>query len=292
MRKIITAAMGRREFQLIFCLIRRCGMHDAAQQGAALAYYLLFSLFPILILVSSLIGQLKLDLSPVLDTLAPILPEGVMALTNAYLSYVSEHVSVSMLWFSAVFSVWFPMRATGCLMRAVRRAYELGMPKSRVRAAFKVLFFTVLLLFSLMLTLLLMTAGGRFMRALGQVFHLPEWFAGLWGILRFTALGVVVFAALSALYAATQDQRRPLRVILPGSAAATLAWMALSFGYSFYVENISNYSVIYGALGAVMVLLIWLYLTALTLIAGAELNHILSDRSARRDDRFYQGGTQ
>lgn len=292
MQKIISAAMDRREIKLALRLIRQCNMHDAAQQGAALAYYLLFSLFPILILVSNLIGQLKLDLAPVMDTLAPILPEGIVALTDAYLGYVSEHAGVSMLCFSAVFSIWFPMRATGCLMRAVRRAYDLGLPKSRFRAAFKVLFFTVLLLVSLLLTLLLMTAGSRFVRALGQVFHLPGWLAGLWGILRFAVLGAVSFAALSVLYATAQDQRRPLRMILPGSAAATLAWMVLSFGYSFYVENISNYSAVYGALGAVMVLLIWLYLTALTLIAGAELNHILSEGPARRDDRFYQGGTQ
>lgn len=292
MLKIITTAMERREIQFILRLIRRCSAHDAAQQGAALAYYLLFSLFPILILVSNLIGQLKLDLFAALDPIAPILPEGVMALTDAYLGYVSEHVSVSMLCFSAVFSIWFPMRATGCLMRSVRRAYDLGMPKSRVRAAFKVLFFTVLLLVSLMLTLLLMTVGNRFMNAAGRLFSLPVWFVGMWDILRFAALGTVSFAALSVLYALAQDTRRPLRVILPGSAAATLAWIILSFGYSFYVENISNYSAIYGALGAVMVLLIWLYLSAVTLIAGAELNHILSNRSARRDDRFYQGGTQ
>ena len=292
MRKIIAALMNRRELKLILRLIRRCSAHDAAQQGAALAYYLLFSLFPILILISSLIGQLRLDLSAVLEPVAPILPDGVMALTDAYLSYVSEHVSISMLWFSAVFSVWFPMRATGCLMRAVRRAYDMGIPKSRVLAAFKVLFFTVLLLVSLMLTLLLMTAGNRFISVLGRLLALPKWFAGLWGILRFAALGAVIFAALSALYALAQDKRRPLRDILPGSAAATLAWIVLSLGYSFYVENLSNYSVIYGALGAVMVLLIWLYLSALTLIAGAELNHILTEPPARRDDRFYQGGTQ
>ena len=292
MRKIITAIMDRHTVKFVLRLIRRCSIHDAAQQGAALAYYLLFSLFPILILVSNLIGQQKLIFSAALEPIAPILPESVMTLTTAYLSYVSEHISISMLGFSAVFSVWFPMRATGCLMRSVRRAYDLGPPKSRIRAAFKVLFYTVLLLVSLLATLLLMSAGNRVISVLEQLFHLPEWFARLWSILRFTALGTLIFAALSVLYAIAQDRRRPLRMILPGAAAATLAWMVLSFGYSFYAENLSNYSAVYGALGTVMVLLIWLYLTALTLIAGAELNHILSERPKPRDNRFQQGGTE
>lgn len=292
MRKIIAGMIEQRGIRLALCLIRRCSLHDAAQQGAALAYYLLFSLFPILILVSSIIGQLQLDISGVLEPFVSILPEGVIVLADAYLNYVSEHIGMTMLGFSAIFSVWFPMRATGCLMRAVRRAYDLGMPKSRVRAACKVLFFTVLLLISLLLTFLLVTAGERFMRVLGELLSLPDWFAGLWGILRFAALGTVIFAALSVLYAVAQDGRRPLRMILPGSAAATFAWIVLSLGYSFYAENLSNYSVIYGALGAVMVLLIWLYLTSLTLIAGAEFNYILSNGVPGRDKRFYQGGTQ
>ena len=295
MRHWITAVKQKYSVQFILCLLRRYNIHDVAQQGAALAYYLLFSLFPTLILVSSLVSQLELDLSGLLNTIAPILPEGVLALTTAYLGYVSEHASVSMLCFSAVFSVWFPMRATGCLMRAVRRAYDLGIPKNRIRDTFKILFFTVLLLFSLMLTLFLMTLGARFISALENLFALPVYLSSVWGPLRFAVLGSVVFIALSALYAAAHSVRCPLRAILPGAAISTFAWIVISFGYSFYVENISNYSAIYGALGAVVVLLIWLYLTSLTLIMGAEINDILlhaRTRSAQRNERFDQGGSK
>lgn len=292
MRNLIAAAMQRRAIRFIIRLVRRYGAHDLAQQGAALAYYLLFSLFPILILVSSLIGQLELDISGILDTVSTFLPGDVLALAESYLNYAAEQVSVSMLWFSAVFSVWFPMRATRCLMRSVRRAYDLGPPKSRLMYTFKILLFTVLLLMCLVLTLLLMALGGRVMDALGHALSLPESFARLWGVLRFAALGTVVFLSLCALYAAAQDSRRSLRAILPGAALSTLAWIVLSSGYAFYAENISNYSVIYGALGAVVVILIWLYLTALTLIMGAELNQTLlpaDDTVPQRDRRFDQG---
>ena len=247
-------------------LIGRYIDHDVSQQGAALAYYLLFTLFPLLIFVSSLIGQLRLDPNMITQTLAPILPSDVLALTREYLRYVSEHTGASILWFSAVFSIWFPMRATFCLMRAVRLAYGLGDPEKPLLYAFKVLLFTVALLICLLLTLLLITLGGRIMAVL-----LPR----VWRVLRFAALGVTVFGALSALYAAAQDRPRRPRAILPGAALATLAWIVFSFGYSVYAENFSNYSAIYGALSAIIVLMIWLYLTALTLILGAEINHTL-----------------
>ncbi len=259
----------------VVILIERYTAHDVSQQGAALAYYLLFTLFPLLIFVSSLVGQLRLDPVLIAETLAPVLPSDVLTLTQEYLHYVSEHTSVSTLWFSAVFSIWFPMRATFCLMRSVRLAYDLGEPKKPLRHTFKVLFFTAALLFCLILTLLLITMGDRFITALGQKLMFPVLLQRIWGTLRFAVLGAVIFGALSALYAAAQDKPRRIRTSLPGAALATLSWIVLSFGYSVYTESFSNYSAIYGALSAIIVLMIWLYLTALTLILGAEVNHIL-----------------
>lgn len=278
MRKLISYLTRQRYFRITIGMVQRYFAHDISQQGAALAYYLLFALFPLLIFISSLIGQLHIDISLITGTLATILPAHILALAQEYLYYVSEHFSVSILWFSAVFSIWFPMRATFCLMRAVRRAYALPDPKNHLRHAFKVLFITILLLFCLVLTLVLITLSERLFLSLAQFFSFPQGFSRLWSILRFAALGVVVFLALSTLYAAAQDKPRRKCAILPGAALSTLAWIALSFCYSVYAENFSNYSAVYGALSTIVVLMIWLYLTALTLILGAHLNHtILSD---------------
>ena len=253
--------------------------HDIAQQGAALAYYLLFSLFPLLILIHSIIGQLNLNLSSILDTLSPILPDDIVQLVAAYLRYVAEHSSRTLLYFSLIFSIYFPMRATNCLMRSVRRAYHLPTAKNRIRATFKVLFYTVLFLVSIALTLMLMTVGRKATRTLGTIVLLPEGFPELWNTIRFLAVGLILFAALGTLYAIAQDRRRRARAILPGAILSTFSWMLLSALYAFYVEHLSNYSIIYGALGTVIVLLIWLYLTALTLILGAEFNDTLLHRN-------------
>ena len=261
--------------QIVILLPRRYFSHDVARQAAALAYYLLFSLFPLLILVSSLIGTLFSDTPTVPDSLAAVLPESVLAIAETYLKYVSEHVSRSMLWFSSVFSVWFPLRATRCLLLSVRTAYGLGKPKHKLRYHFRAVFVTVLLIFCLVFSLLLLSLGSRAAQEMRTVWSLPTYFPGLWGILRFLFLGAVIFAVVFVLYAAAQDERCPVRSLLPGAALATPAWLIVSLGYSFYAEHISNYSAVYGALGAVVVLLIWLYLTAITLIMGAECNHIL-----------------
>ena len=287
--------------QVLLRSLKRYFAHDVGQQAAALAYYLLFSLFPFLILLSSILGLLQLDISSILNTLEPVLPPEVLELIKMYLFHVAEAFHPAMLWFGVVFSLWFPMRAVRCLMRAVRRAYHLGKPGRPLRYMAKILVYTVLLLVTMMATLTLMTAGRRVLAMMSAALsiRLPLGFVEVWSILRFAVLAVLVFAAVGGLYAMAQDIRQPGRAIVPGAVFALSLWMALSAAYSVYVENFSNYSAIYGALGTVIVLLIWLYLTAIVLVMGAEVNAILLTvgqeklpRFQRREDMSVRDGEQ
>lgn len=255
--------------------LRRYFYHDVGRQSAALAYYLLFTLFPFLIFLSSLLGLLNLDVSEILGALQPLLPAEVLDVAEAYLEYASRTSSTAMLWFGLIFSIYFPMRAADCLMRAVRRAYHLPRPANHLVYRFKVLFYTVFLLVAIAATLSLATVSQRMLAFLGKYITLPLVFVELWDLLRFLMLAVVVFGAVGLLYAMAQDSRQPGRNVVPGVITSLAAWMALSAAYSFYVENFANYSLIYGTLGTMVVLMIWLYLTATVLIMGAEINDTL-----------------
>ena len=274
--------MPKKILTLAWSLWRRYTRHDVSHQSAALAYFLLFSLFPILILVSICIQNLDVDLSGLLSTLSHILPESVLILIEYYIDYASEHIGRSLLYFSLIFSIWFPMRATDCLMHAVRLAYSLSEPQRPFIHRLKVLLYTVLLLLSLSLTALVAALSRGVLAALTELLGLPGEFARIWGILRFAALGLIVFGALTALYAIAQDRRVFLAEILPGAALSTLAWITLSAVYSFYTDFFANYDLVYGALSAVAVVLIWLYLSAIALIMGAEFNAALAWKRRRK----------
>lgn len=249
--------------------------HEVPRQGAALAYYLLFMLFPFLIFLSSLLGLLEVDISSISRALAALLPSVVIDVVEAYLRYVSETSSTAMLWFGLVFSIYFPMRAADCLMQAVRRAYRLDRPKNQILYLARVLLYTVFLLVAISLTLTLATVGRAALEFAGRFVEVPEAFIDLWIGLRFLVLGVVVFAAVGILYAMAQDRRQPARNVVPGVLVALFGWMMVSAAFSFYVENFGNYSVIYGALGTVIVLMMWLNMSAAALIMGAEVNGVL-----------------
>ncbi len=264
-----------------YLMTQRYLRHNVGSQSAALAFYLLFMIFPLLIFVSSLLGLLQLNVVGIEHALGDILPTEVVDLIVAYLTHVSDNPSSRLMVFGLVFSIYFPMRATNALMQSVRTAYHLGPPRGAVRHVLKALFYTVVLIISIAMTLVVLTVGDRLLGYAVLHFNLPAFVAETWARLRFPVVAVAGFFSLYLLYALAQDHRRPWRDIWPGTLAALGAWMIISLLYSIYVDRIAHYSALYGSIGAVIVLLIWLYLSALTLILGAELNGTII--SLRRD---------
>ena len=270
-------------FRAVYLLVRRFLRHNVGAQSAALAFYLLFMLFPFLIFISALLGMLHLDVAGILAALAEFLPVEVVDFVEVYLTYVGSQPSPQLMLFGLVFSVYFPMRATNALMRSVRTAYHLG-PAHGVVQMLKTLVYTVLLIATIALTLVLMSVSDRLLAYCVANFGLPAFIAELWAKLRFPLAAVVGYFALFLLYALAQDGRQPWRNIWPGTLAALTAWMGLSWLYAWYVEHIAHYSLLYGSIGTVIVLLIWLNLSATALIMGAELNGTLI--SLRKEPRL------
>ena len=200
--------------QITVQLVRRYYLHDVGRDSAALTYYLLFALFPLLVFISTLLGILKLDVDSVTQVLSQIVPADVMSVLESYLEYVSANASRQLLWFSLIFSVWFPMRATSCLLHSLRKAFGL--------------------------TLLLVTVGRRALEFLSGLIELPAGFIDLWSYLRFIVLGVVMFLMLTVLYMLARGQRRPLKEVAPGVGISLAAWMVLSLAFSYYVENFAS----------------------------------------------------
>ena len=264
-----------------FLMVRRYLRHSVAIQGAALAFYLLFTVFPLLIFASALLGLLDLNVAAILQAMGEFLPREVLSLAEMYLTYVGSDPSPRLLLFGLFFSIYFPMRATNSLMGSVRTAYHLGRPSNPILHRAKTLVYTVMLIVTIALTLTLMTVGDRLLLYATEQLRFPVFIAELWVRLRFPAVAVVGYFALFFLYALAQDSRQPWRNIWPGTVAALAAWVLLSWLYAFYVNHFADYSLLYGSIGAIIVLLVWLYLSAEVLIMGAELNGTLM--SLRKD---------
>ncbi len=265
--------------------------HNVGRSAAALAFYLLFALFPLLIFISNLLGLLDLDVASISLTLQKILPHDVVGIIEGYLEHVSQTSSKSLLGFSLVFTIWFPMRAIRGLMDSVRLAYRLEKPKRPLKYVLRQFVYTIVLLVAIVLALLLSVLGKRSIAFVSQLFPTGAEFISshlltIWQYLRFVPVAALMFAALGTLYAAALDKKQKMKAIWPGIFAALAAWLVISICFSFYVENFGSYSIIYGTLGTVIVLVMWLYITAFVLILGAELNAALL--TIRTQDTAYE----
>lgn len=259
--------MGRRYFD-----------HHVGRDSAALTYYLLFAIFPLLIFLSNLVGMMSFDISQFLAGLHTIMPQQALDIIEQYLIYVGRDSSRQLLWFSLVFSIYFPYRAANALMASVRRAYGEKTPTHFLRYQLKLLLYTLSLILMIVLSIGLSVVGGRVLNFcsehLSGYIALSDGFISLWSGLRFAILGGIVFFPTAMMYGLAQESRKMNR-IWPGAVFSLVMWLVLSFLFSYYVEKVARYSVIYGTLGAVIVLLLWLYLASVMLIMGAEFNSVL-----------------
>ena len=259
-------------------MVQRYYAHDVARDSAALTYYLLFAIFPLLIFISTLLGLLELDIAYITSVLEPLFPADVLNVVRSYLEYVSANPSRQLLWFSLVFSIWFPMRASGCLMHSLRKAFGRSAPESLWRSQLRILLFTVWLIVVIAVTLCLVVVGRTVLEFVGRFVSVTEAFITAWSSLRFVVLALVMVVTLVVLYMLSQGQRRPLREVLPGVASSLAAWMVLSMAFSYYVEHVGQYSVLYGSIATVIVVLLWLYMSGQVLILGAEFSALTEEK--------------
>ena len=255
-------------------LLRRYFDHRVGHNSAALTYYLIFALFPLLSFLSNLVGVFALDIESFLREFATLIPSEVLDILLRYLDHVGENSSRTLMTFSLVFSVYFPFRAANALLFSVRKAYGIAKPENFLLYQLRVLVFTVSLLVTVPVSLVLATVGEKALELLSSFVYVSDRFIEVWNSLRFVLMAGIVFFALAVLYALAQG-RRSLRSIWPGVLLALSSWVGVSMLFSLYVENLGRYSLLYGTLGAIIVLLLWLYLTATLLIMGAEFNSVL-----------------
>lgn len=265
-------------------LLRRYFDHHVARDSAALTYHLLFALFPLLIFLSNLVGIMEFDVEEFLQQISTIIPADVVRLIRQYLTYVSRDSSRTLLGFSLVFSIYFPYRASNSLMVSVRKAYGMGKPTRFIRYQCKLLLYTLCLILSIVLSIAASIFGNRFLSFLSRFIPRIGDFISLWTDLRFLLLGVILFFMIAFLYGLAQE-RKSINHIWPGVIASLVMWIALSMLFSLYVERAARYNVIYGSIGAIIVLLLWLYLASVMLIMGAEFNSVLLELQEKQQDQ-------
>lgn len=280
-------------FKTFLEVIRRSGQHRIPGLSAEIAYNAVFALFPAILAVLSAIGLLRLsesDLRTFIEQVQAVVPNEAMGLIKAFLQQLRMSHNRGLFSLSLLIALWVSSGVLGATMAALDQIHGIsrdrGVEKSlRARPFWRAKLVAIgltLATFLLLITALLMIVISDIsvksvVRLSGNYLLL-----GAWRLLSLPAALGIVTLSLVFIYRYGPSHWRKGTPILPGAILATLLWAILSGMFRFYVANFGNYNQVYGAIGAVIVLLLWLYLSALAMLLGSELNVVVGDTMRRR----------
>jgi membrane protein len=275
--------------------IRKYLKHDdMTSYAAALAYRALFALVPFLALLVALpwflgIGNFfiewltELTSSALQGQIAEVVQQWIK---QSQYTTQGEWLSIGVVVIGI--AVWSISSGIRTLTKALNRAYEAEENRPSWKRYGVSFFYALGLAIMVILASALLLIGPELAARVVGVVGLDEVFVSLWAWLRLPVALVLLMLAVSTVYWAMPNVDHRYRLITPGAALAVIVWILASLGFSFYVANFANYSVIYGSLGVAFVLLLYFYISAAVLLFGAEVNaaihHCTSDSEIQKEE--------
>ena len=255
--------------------------------AAALSFYFLLSLVPLLIVFSSLLAYLPIPnvFDQLLDLMATVVPPSAMALVEKIMVSVLTPHGRGLLSAGVLGYLWSSSGGYSAVIEALDIAYGVEVSRPWWRDRLRALALTLTTGALISASLVLLVLGANFGRFLVLVFPVPEAFGHTWPLLRLALTFTTFLAAILLMYVFGPNTRVTLRSALPGAVLAVLGWFVGSSGFTFYLRHFAQYDVTYGSMGAVIVLMLWFYLIAAAMLLGAEVNALLAKAKAQRESR-------
>jgi len=256
-------------------------------RAAELAFNFVLALFPLFIFLLSLLGLFAARGSALRHGLFvyvyQVLPPAAAEVVGNTLREVMHNASDGKLTFGIVLTIWFASGGMSSLISALNGVYEVKEARSwlNIRAISFVLTITISVLIILALAIVL--SGGYLAERVGAYYGLRDIAVDLWKVAQYPVAIAFVTLAFSLIYYFAPDlEEQHWYWITPGSVFGVLLWIATSFAFRAYLHFFNTYSRTYGSLGAVMILMMWLYVTGFAFLLGGEINAKIEHAAAKR----------
>jgi membrane protein len=250
---------------------------DVPGIGAELAFRFLFAVFPLGIFATALgalvAGMLGIDnpAEQAVRALGDNLPSGVASPLQHELQRVITQSGVGVLSFGALLALYSAAGGTNTLIKAMNRALDVEESRGFVGRLIVAVILTLLLAVGIIAAFVTIVGGALLTEQAAQQLGVGNTARTVIELLRWPAVFVVLVVAVSILFRFAPNVAAPWRWIVTGAAAFAVGWLIATFAFSLYVTSVANYSATYGALGGVVALMLWFYLTAIVLVGSAEV---------------------
>jgi membrane protein len=254
--------------------------------AAELAFFFFLALFPTLLFVVSLASFLPVQplIDRILEMLVRFAPRDVVAIARNQLVQITHERHASLLVLSFLGTIWSTSSGMTAIINTLNQAYHVteGRPWWRVRVTAIAL--TIALAVFTLISFALVMVGPALADQVASGLGFGPLFAWGWTVVQLPAAFALVAIALGFVYHFAPDVEQEWVWLTPGSLTATALWLLSSLGFKWYVIHFGNYQKTYGAVGGVIVALLWFYFSGLAILAGAQLNATI--REASTDDNL------
>ncbi len=255
--------------------------------AAELSYYFLFSVFPLLLAMSAVTAIVSGSEGILPNLLENLLPLSVSALLTDFYNRALNANNSTFLYSGILLALYAVARYITILKRKIREIFHSEKDYGFVKEWALSLLIALLIVLGFYLTFALQLLGDRTLRFLSErIAWVSESVIDIFLFLRFFAIGLYMFVLLSAAYRFVPNPSLKMRDVLAGTTFSGFAWIAVSVGFSFYVDHISHYTVLYGSIAGFIVLMLWLFLVNNIILLGALITRVRqidsSDRPRRR----------
>lgn len=244
------------------------------EEAAVLSYYLLFSFFPASMVIYATLAMIKIDITWFDSFFTNLMPEQVSSIIDQLFRHLAEQENITYLIIGVGLTLSTMARYMKSLETKIRNMYQ-SKPKRNFFAQWGVsLFFSLLVICAFYITLFLLMTGENLFDFIGNYIHISQIFVRLWLFLRFIIIGACVFLVLFLIYCVLPGVRQKIGDIIPGTFFSMISWLVISAIFSYYMDNFARYSVLYGSIGAFIILLLWFYLSNTLLLLGGAINSV------------------
>ena len=259
---------------------------EMSTYASALAYQMLFSLFPFLLFLIALIGFLHLPdfFSWLREQAAYVLPPQALDQVNPVIDQLQQSKG-GLLSVGIVVALWSASAGVRLMMSAMNAAYDVTEGRPAWKRIPLSVGYTVGFAGLLLTVAALMVLGPQVMSWIAGQIGMQDFIVTLWTILRWPLIVILLMISVALIYYVMPDVKQRFRFISPGSVLAVVVWILASLGFAFYVKNFADYNAMYGSIGAIIVLLLYFYISSSVLLLGAEMNAVIEHMSAEGKDK-------
>lgn len=246
-------------------------------RSAQLSYYFLLAIIPMLLCLTSIIGFVMGAHSGLtrnlFDYLSEVMPPAAYDLIYSVMEDIRQGRSGSTLSFGLLASLWAASSGVEAIAGSLNSAYNVKETRPWWTTKATSIGLTIGLSLQVLIALALVLYGGKIADAIAAVCGFGPWFGIVWKTLQYPLVIAFILQALAAVYYFAPNLRnKRWHWITPGSVVGTALWLLVSFAFRLYLHYFDTYSKTYGSLGAVIVLMLWLYLTSSAILLGGRIN--------------------